>query len=226
MEKAPNSICVFNFQLKERINCIEKGTPFQTEKFFNHKVTENSEEVTSEDMTQGPCEEDTKENIEIIGEQYCENDNCSIEVINYQENHVDLSDNESQIDSVVGNDNNYIVDDNELELKSEEYILNDLSDNYKSESDIINCNSSISDYNFTINNISECDPMKNIRMSIRRKRVCSNSSALSQNESAIIEDKQTYRRFKKKRRRKYKIARTLTYLLLIYINYASESYQV
>ncbi|KAJ8917417.1 hypothetical protein NQ315_005463 [Exocentrus adspersus] len=199
-----------NEMLKERINCIEKGTPFQIEKFFNRKVAEDSENVLSEDMTQGSCKEDAKENIEIIGEQYCDNENCSIEVLNFHENHVDLSDSESQIDSVVGNDTSYIADDSELGLKSEDYILNELSDSYKSESDIINCNSSISDYNFTINNISESDPMKNIRMSIRRKRVCSNSSALSQNESPIVEERQTYRRFKKKKRRVTKDIQFLT----------------
>ncbi|KAJ8940062.1 hypothetical protein NQ314_010896 [Rhamnusium bicolor] len=155
-----------NEMLKERINCIEKGIPFQTDKVCNRKVTENLEEITLEDMTQGPCEEDTKENIEIIEEQYCDNEDCSIEVINYQENHINLSDSESQIDnSVISNDNNYSVDDTEIELKN------------------------------------EFDPMKNLRMSIRRKRVTSNSSALSHIESPVIEERQTYRRFKKKKRR-------------------------
>ncbi|KAJ8951884.1 hypothetical protein NQ318_019861 [Aromia moschata] len=189
-----------NEMLKERINCIEKGTPFQSDRVFKRKPTEDSEQATPEDMTQGPCEEDTKENIEIIEEQFCDNEECSVEVINYQENHVNLSDNESQLEaSLLSNDNNFSVEDAELELKSEEYILNEIDENYKDESDAVNnCDSSISDYNFTINNISDLDPMKNLRMSIRRKRVCSNSSVLSHNEPAVLEEKQTYRRFKKR----------------------------
>ncbi|KAG5892521.1 hypothetical protein JTB14_011227 [Gonioctena quinquepunctata] len=88
-----------NEMLKERISCIEKGLLHQTD---NSPSQRDSEEVILEDMTQGPCEVESKENIHLFEEQYCSDDGCPLEIIDYQENHVDLSNSESQInDSVV-----------------------------------------------------------------------------------------------------------------------------
>lgn len=172
-------------------------------------MTEDSQEVISEDMTQGPSEEDSKDNLEYISQPICENDNISLNVdVNYSENNLSLSDNESQIDSeIIENDNNYsgLNHHSELELKSEEeLVLNEVCETLvsESESDLFNCNS-FSEYNFTIDNIvSEIDPMKNLRMSIRRKRVCSGSSALSSKELvADVEKKEHFREMKKRKRK-------------------------
>lgn len=55
-----------------------------------------------------------------------------------------------------------------------------------------------SSYDFTIDS-SEFDPMRNLRMSIRRKRL-SNSSVMSNNDSAV-DEKRSFRSFKKRRKR-------------------------
>lgn len=160
-------------------------------------------------MTQGPSEEDSKDNIDYISQPICENDSIELDVdVNYSENNLNLSDNESQIDSeIIENDNNYSDQNHhsELELKSEEdLVLNEVGETFvsESESDLFNCNS-FSEYNFTIDNIvSEIDPMKNLRMSIRRKRVCSGSSALSTKELvADVEKKEHFQEINKKKRK-------------------------
>lgn len=198
---------VFAFQLKKQIYCLENGIPYQLYRVCSPKVTEDSQEVISEDMTQSPSEEDSKDNIEYIAEPLCETESIALDVINYSENNLNLSDNESQLDSeVIEDDNNYSIRNHhsELELKSEELVYNDIGETFvsESESDLFNCNS-FSEYNFTIDNIvSEIDPMKNLRMSIRRKRVCSGSSALSSKELvADVENKEHLQELKKKKRK-------------------------
>lgn len=186
---------------------MENGIPYQLYKVCSPKVTEDSQEVISEDMTQGPSEQDNKDNIEYIAQPLCETENISFDVTNYNENNSSLSDNESQLDSeVIESDNNYSLKNHhgEIDLKSEELTLNDLGETFisESESELLNGNS-FSEYNFTIDNIvSEIDPMKNLRMSIRRKRVCSGSSALSSNELvAVVENKEHFQNLKKKKRK-------------------------
>lgn len=154
-------------------------------------------------MTQGlygQYDEDSKENnIELVNAQQSDNVvTCSLEVTNYEKSNV--SDVESQVDTTIDEDNFTIE---ESEFKSEDYIVNDLSDSFKTESDTAECNKdSLSEYNFTVNNFGESDSMKNIKMSIRRKRV-SSSSVLSNNEPPILlGEKKTFKRIKKKRRRK------------------------
>ncbi|XP_023011834.2 uncharacterized protein [Leptinotarsa decemlineata] len=199
-----------NEMLKERINCLEKGIPYQPDKSSDQRVS--TEEIL-EDMTQGPCQEESKENIQLFEEQYYSDDGCSLE-INYQDDHADLSVSESQINNSVvetPKDHSLDLENSVNELKDEDHSLNEVEDNcYKPESDILNCSDSFSNYNFTINNICDFDPMKNLRMSIRRKRVTSNSSALSQNESVNLEEKEAPRRLKKKKRRPTKNAKFLT----------------
>lgn len=186
---------------------MENGIPYQLYKVCSPKVTEDSQEAISEDMTQGPSEEDNKDNIEYIAQPLCETENISFDVTSYSENNPSFSDNESQLDSeVIENDTDYSIKNHqsEIELKSEELVLNDIGETFisESESDLLNCNS-FTEYNFTIDNIvSEIDPMKNLRMSIRRKRVCSGSSALSSNELvAVVENKDHLQNLKKKKRK-------------------------
>lgn len=155
-------------------------------------------------MTQDSCghyEEDSKENLHLVNSQQ-QSDNvvtCSLEATNYhQPNHIG-SDAESQVDTTIDEDAFTLE---ESEFKSEDYIVNDLSDSFKTESDTAECTKdSLSEYNFTVNNFCEFDPMKNIKMSIRRKRV-SSSSVLSSNEPPLLGEKKTLTRIKKKRRRK------------------------
>lgn len=163
---------------------MENGIPYQVYKGCSPKVTEDSEEGTSEDMTQGPSEEG-KDNLEYIPEPLHDGEDITVDVTTFQENNLDVSDSESQLDSeFIENENIYSIENHqsELELKSEPVVFNEISDSFEGESDLLNYNS-YSEYNFTIDNIvSEIDPMKNLRMSIRRKRVCSGSSAQSNNE--------------------------------------------
>lgn len=194
------------FQLKKQIYCLENGIPYQLYKVCSPKVTEDSQEASSEDMTQGPSEEDSKDNIDFITQPLCDSEDISGEIIRYPENNLNLSDNESQLDSeIIEQDINTFTIENhhsEIELKSEELVLNEISDNFVGKTELLNYNS-FSEYNFTIDNIvSEIDPMKNLRMSIRRKRVCSGSSALSNNELvAVVENKESFRDLKKKKRK-------------------------
>lgn len=184
---------VYGFQLKKQIYCLESGIPYPMFEECSPKVTEDSQEAFSEDMTQGPSEEDSKDNIEYLAEPIETSEDISVEVSTYQENNIDISDSESQLDNseVVENDNNYTIEhQSEIELKSEEIVFNSISEDFVAESDLFSCNP-FSEYNFTIDNIvSEIDPMKNLRMSIRRKRVCSGSSALSNNELVGVVEKQ------------------------------------
>lgn len=186
---------------------MENGIPYQLYKVCSPKVTEDSQEAISEDMTQGPSEEDNKDNIEYIEQQLGESENISFDVTSYSENNPSLSDSESQLDSeVIENDTDYPHNNHhsEIELKTEEIVFNDISETLisETESDVLNCHS-FTEYNFTIDNIvSEIDPMKNLRMSIRRKRVCSGSSALSSNELvAVVENKDHFQNLKKKKRK-------------------------
>lgn len=198
-----------NEMLKERLNCLEKGIPFDPAKHFNQVIDNIAEDSLSEDMTQDSCgqyEEESKENIELVNAQQSDNVvTCSLEVTNYELNHI--SDVESQVDTTIDED---IFPVEESEFKSEDYIGNDLSDSFKTESDTAECNKdSLSEYNFTVNNFCEFDPMKNIKMSIRRKRV-SSSSVLSSSEPTLLGEKKTLRRIKKKRRRSAKDIQIMT----------------
>ncbi|CAG9823597.1 unnamed protein product [Phaedon cochleariae] len=196
-----------NQMLKERILCIENGISQQNDRPSDQKAPEA---VILEDMTQG--------HIQIFEEQYNSDNNtsCSLDILDFQENHVNLCDSESQI---VENTTTFPteIEDSVIEVKNEELIINDIINDiniddtcFKTESDFLNCGSSVEQYNFTINNISDFDSMKNLRMSIRRKRVTSSSSGLSHNEAVNHEEKETSSRSKKKKRRPTKDDQILT----------------
>lgn len=183
---------------------MEKGTPFQPKKSvnLNHKQTEQikEEDFVGDNMTQNSVvlDEDDKSNIELIHTN-CDNQECTnLNLMNYEENH--LSDNDMQIDNCNQNNNSPVHE--LVEIKQEDYVVHDITSvDIKSESVVTDCNNSLTEFNCSIDNYSDFDPMRNIRMSIRRKRLCSNSSALSNNDSTN-EEKRSYRKFKKKRRRK------------------------
>lgn len=192
--------------------CLETGVPYYPDKqdFSQPDQSEKIIEDTLLDdtMTQDSCgqyEEDSKENIDLLADpqqDLPQDDNlvtCSLEVSKFQpRNHV-ASDIESQVDTTIDED----IDSIENDFKGGEYLGNDLSDSFKTESDPAECaKDSLSEYNFTVNNFTECNPMKNIKMSIRRKRI-SSSSMLSSNEPLVGGEKKPVRRIKKKRRRKY-----------------------
>jgi len=203
------------FQLKERLLCLETGVPYYPDKQDfsqpdqSQKIIEDT--LLDDTMTQDSCgqyEEDSKENIDLLADpeqDLPQDDNlvtCSLEVSKFQpRNHV-ASDIESQADTTIDEDVDSIGAE-ENDFKSGEYLGNDLSDSFKTESDPAECaKDSLSEYNFTVNNFTECNPMKNIKMSIRRKRI-SSSSLLSSNEPLVGGEKKPVRRIKKKRRRKY-----------------------
>lgn len=192
-----------NEMLKERISCIEKGISHQFEEPDSQNI---QEEVIVEDMTHGSIKEEVNDD-QLVEGQYSPNNDCSLDLISYKnENCVNLSDSESQINiepvSVTNYEENIV--NTVIKLDSEDILLDDIDHSWKSKSDYYNSTipEEVSNYSFTINNIGEFDPMKNLRMSIRRKRVTSNSSGLSHNESFNLEEKEAYRkRFKKKKRR-------------------------
>lgn len=197
-----SSYFVFCFQLKKQIYCLENGIPFDLYEVCSPKVTEDSQETTSEDMTEGPSEEDSKSNIELITQSFCKTENITVEGANYIENNINLSDSESQLDSEVIQDNTtYCIINHNSEFKSDGLILNDIDGTFTESSDL-NYNS-FPEYRFSVDNIvSEIDPMKNLRMSIRRKRVCSGSSALSNSELvAVVENKEPFKSGKKTKRK-------------------------
>ncbi|XP_030750113.1 uncharacterized protein LOC115877900 [Sitophilus oryzae] len=191
-----------NEMLKDRLNCIEKGIPYDPDRHFDTGTENTIRESFPEDMTQDLCgqyDDDTKENVELVNPQQSDNVvTCSLEVTNYESNRV--SDVESQVDTTIDEDN-FTLEENEF--KSEDYIANELSNTAECNKDYL------SEYNFTVNNFGESDSMKNIKMSIRRKRV-SSSSVLSNTEPVLMGEKKTFKRMKKKRRRLTKDSQILT----------------
>ncbi|KAJ3656747.1 hypothetical protein Zmor_015796 [Zophobas morio] len=173
-----------NEMLKERITCLERGAPFQPRKFFNHP---NSFLDDGLDMTQDSslCDEDNKNCIDIL-DLNCENsDGCS----SLKEKR-GLNDGESQTETPT------------VDHKFDSQVnFNRVGDKVKTESE------ERSDrLDFAGDNAGDFDPMKNLRMSIRKKRL-SNSSAVS-NEYAL-EEKRSFRKFKKRRKRVLKDSQIL-----------------
>ncbi|EFA03911.2 hypothetical protein TcasGA2_TC014045 [Tribolium castaneum] len=182
-----------NEMLKERISCMERGAPFHPNKFYNNHSTSFLDEGL--DMTQdsSPCDEDNKNCLDLL-DLNCENGTCPpLKLAKFEQN----SDGESQ----TGNpsiDNKF---DSQVNYHK-------ISDKLKSESEIVtDCNSASAGFDFTVNS-GEFDPMRNLRMSIRRKRL-SNSSAVSNNDS-VLDDKRSFRKFKKRHKRILKDSQILT----------------
>ncbi|XP_044267496.1 male-specific lethal 1 homolog [Tribolium madens] len=184
-----------NEMLKERISCMERGAPFHPNKFYNNHSTSFLDEGL--DMTQDSsvCDEDNKNCLDLL-DLNCENGTCPpLKLAKFEEN--SRSDGESQtgkpsIDNKFDSQVNY----------------HKISDKLKSESEIADCNSTSAGFDFTVNSSDEFDPMRNLRMSIRRKRL-SNSSAVSNNDS-VLEEKRSFRKFKKRRKRVLKDSQILT----------------
>lgn len=86
-------LCVF-LQLKEKIRCLEIGTPFKLNSFNNHKLEDYEPKSFSEDMTQdsGPEEEDSNEKtLEDL------QSNCNFKLLNYStESEEEPCDNNSE----------------------------------------------------------------------------------------------------------------------------------
>lgn len=167
---------------------MERGSPFHSEKFYNEHNSPAYQ--LSEDMTQdsGPSEEDNKEHIQLLDLECGNNTNNSLVLKTFEGDH-----------NVIKNENNFLQNttsnvEKALEVNSDVQLNN--SEPVRSESDSVNKCDNNSD--FTISN--SVNSMKSIRMNIRRKRFCSNSSAVSNNDS-INEEKRPNRRFKKRRKR-------------------------
>lgn len=181
---------------------MEKGTPFRPEKHSQRSIKAEEEEedeeaayrhltptAYAEDMTQDSSpyeEEDNKDNIELL-----DLDNCL------------SGGGGGGGGGVVGvvcapaaGDNGgataALLDDVQKEAAPVDEAgdsVRPLDGDYERKRD---------SFNFTFENC-DFDPMKSLRMSIRRKRVYSNSSAFSNNDS--LNDDKSFRRMKKKRRR-------------------------
>lgn len=179
------------FQLKERISCMERGSPFHSEKFCNahNSPPYSAGENCSEDMTQdsGPSEEDNKDHIQLLDLECvpqhdtfkCENEQTRDQLEPFKEN--------SECEKVFKESGKV------SEVKKD--VENNVS--MRSESECDNSVMKLSDGDFAIS--SSVNSVKSIRMNIRRKRFCSNSSAVSNNDS-VVEEKRTCRRVRKRRK--------------------------
>lgn len=132
-------------------------------------------------------EEDNKEHIGLLDVQCNSNrlPNCN-KVVNENE--------QPSKDFTVQQPNNNCHFPKQPEITSDvnETIRTDFSNN-----SVLKFNSS-----FPANNSLDIDPMKTLKLNIRRKRLCSNSSALSNNDSAM-EDKESSRKMGGRRKGKF-----------------------
>ncbi|KRT80546.1 hypothetical protein AMK59_8461 [Oryctes borbonicus] len=186
-----------NEMLKERIHCMENGSSFHKNKLVNnHKATEVILEAYSGDMTQD------------LGALEDNNDNTTLAEVNIGSS-IKIKENsckeldETCTSTKIPNNKNKSIDPevsensyNNINNKSEFISNSHIPTKYKSS--------------YTIQNTIDSDPMKNLKMSIRRKRVCSNSSAFSNNDSTS-DEKRSYRRSRKKRKRTVNTDQILKY---------------
>lgn len=157
---------------------MERGAPFQPTKFFNRSTSILSDRP---EMTQdvSPTYEDSKNCLDLLNVNFENGDKH--DSLNHS-----LSDGEFHM----GNLNKKFTADVKFRK---------LNDKIKTESEILNCKNTNSEYDdFAVNNSSEFDPMENLKTSIRKKRL-SNSSAISNNDS--LDEKHSYQRLKKRRKR-------------------------
>ncbi|KAI4465485.1 male-specific lethal-1 protein [Holotrichia oblita] len=192
-EKAIYILQQENEMLKERIHCMENGTSFHKAKLVNnHKATEVILETYSGDMTQD------------LGSLEDNNDNTALAEldvgsnIKVKENSREGFDETCSSTQLPNNKDNSIdpeISGNSYNPNKVEFLNNShIPTKYKSS--------------YTIQNTIDSDPMKNLKMSIRRKRLCSNSSAFSNNDSTS-DEKRSYRRSRKKRKRAVNVEQIL-----------------
>lgn len=181
---------------------MERGSPFQSNKYFNsHSPSHYINENFTEDMTQdfSANEEDNKEHIELLNVQCSPNrlSNCN-KVINENE--------QLSKDFIVQQPPNNCHVPNELEISSDlkETVRSDISN-----STILKFN----DSNFTANSSVDVDPMKTLKINIRRKRLCSNSSALSNNDS-MMEEKRPCRKIRSRKKRKFTLIKVTDIVMM------------
>lgn len=146
-------------------------------------------ETPTEDMTQdfGSNEDDNKEDIHLFDLE-CNPDRLSSFSKTPNENERLSKDSASQQPY------------NNCRLLKQSEVKLEINENSRSEipsSTISNFNNS----NFVSHNSVDVDPMKVLKMNIRRKRLCSNSSALSNND-LTIEEKRSCRKIHRRRKRK------------------------
>ncbi|KAK9879609.1 hypothetical protein WA026_006673 [Henosepilachna vigintioctopunctata] len=190
-----------NEMLKERISCMEQSIQLEVDNRLvaGTEETKFKEEEIVEDMTQGLGACDDNKGI-IQFEVNCKDvDNAALNA------EVQLHDTNISDSCDTKNFKNTISSLN-TSLEQNELIFNSQIDaTVKIESEGVSHQDSGVIYNFS----SELDSMKTLRMSIRRKRVCSNSSSLSQN-GFIVEEKKTFKRTRKRRKRSIKENQILT----------------
>lgn len=188
-----------NEMLKERLNCMEETVSL----VGNNQSVNHTEEIKfkveklAEDMTQGlgSCN-DIKDATQLAVN--CNNvDSTSIDSEVQQdcnssgESKIEICENIllNSIDCISGS----------VDPCAELNFDSGIDANVRTESDTLENLSSCVVYNFS----SELDSMRHLKMSIRRKRVCSHSSATSQN-GYTIEEKKIIKRFKKRRKKSIK----------------------
>ncbi|XP_050302663.1 male-specific lethal 1 homolog [Anthonomus grandis grandis] len=231
-----------NEMLKERLLNLEKSIQYspqeaQKDSELGEPYEEPIEDSLLEDMTQDSCEayeEDNKEHLIGIVESFVKHGNNTasspIDVVGFRTGAQNISDGESQLETPpreefsIENQGNKsdIEEEEEDEDQTEEFVTPELDseDDSFSETREREKEDSFSEYNFTVDNFCEFDPMKNIKMSIRRKRI-SSSSVLSNSEPNLISEKRG-RGIKKRKRRLGKDIQIITSKEPYYVNIDNE----
>ncbi|XP_017779420.1 PREDICTED: male-specific lethal 1 homolog isoform X2 [Nicrophorus vespilloides] len=197
-----------NARLREQLNCMESGLAGQSSSNFEITKSPHSSPASStEDMTPdlGPIEE---QNIELVPQvpELC----LPSETVDEAKVYNDISIND---DSQTQPELNVKEEPDEVNpevtvVEPEIVVSEDTEEDNKplaqrrdnSESGNL-ANFAEASYTIHSNTVTSGDPMKNLKMSIRRKRFYSNSSAVSNNDSAS-EEKKNCRRHSRKRRKR------------------------
>ncbi|KAF5303093.1 hypothetical protein FQR65_LT08425 [Abscondita terminalis] len=174
-----------NEMLKERINCLDPNIVYQKDTLIKHSSNKHScEEVVNEMTHDSTC------------------------VVDHNDSTIYIAQEQRGIEEPVYElgSSKYCSSQNELtQCETESVPIKKEVANINSElthqTENLSDSTSYNIKNFTTNNSTE-ESLKNIKMSIRRKRLGSSSSALSNNEIGVEE---THNNIKKKRKRKSSI---------------------
>lgn len=171
---------------------MERGSPYSTTKLYN---SHSANDFLTEDMTQDSApEEDDQKHDRLVDVEYQNRKSCKLN--NFIKGH-DMNDNEKCPNNFVNKTPN-----NRHSIQEENHNLTHNNIDERSDINKPHNNSVLkfNENNFTISS-GEFDPMKELKMNIRRKRLCSSSSALSNSES-LQEEKRSSRKIKRRRKSK------------------------
>lgn len=179
-----------NEMLRERINCLDPGVNFESDSFNKRNSKTYSYLDTLEEMTQDAAHIDDDNKADIYFQETHKNspNNC-LDGTNYEVN--------SESYNTLENTSNNCDTEPSIGLKIEKGNTSSANDDTLNSTYSASNSLHLKSGDFVVNSSVE-DTLNNLKMSIRRKRLCSTSSALS-NTEVSSEDIQ---RSKKKKKRK------------------------